>query len=111
MTDGNKIEAANLLLHGSEGYAVASSISFVVSVAILFWAILSVEMSREQRVIATLTVFYLISSTFTLAKTIRDWQMSKVIEMPLLAGTVAWFWQCVISFVVALLACMYAALV
>jgi len=108
---GEKYDWAVALLRGSDGNAVASSVSFVLSLAVLFWAIFSVDMSKEQRLIATLTVFYLMSSTFTLSKTIRDWQMSKVLEMPLLAGSDAWFWQCIISFLVAFLACIYSALV
>lgn len=110
-TDSEKYHFAVKLLRGSEGYRAASLISFSTSIAVLFWAIFSVEMSKEQRVISTLTVFYLVSSTFTLAKTIRDRQMSKAIDFPLLAGTAGWFWQCVISFCVAFLSCVYAALV
>lgn len=90
---------------------MASTSSFLISLAVLYWAVMRLEMSREQRVIATLTVFYLISSTFTLAKTMRDVQMAKIMDLPILAGTPAWFWQCVLSFVMAFLSCVYAALV
>lgn len=106
-----RLQTTISLLHGTDGYALASTASFLISLAVLYWAIVRVDMSREQRVISTLTVFYLISSTFTLAKTIRDWQMSRIVHLPILAGTSAWFWQCVISFAIAFVACVYAALV
>jgi len=45
---GEKYDWAVALLRGSDGNAVASSVSFVLSLAVLFWAIFSVDMSKEQ---------------------------------------------------------------
>eukprot|EP00977_Amphora_coffeiformis_P011416 scaffold2765_cov165-Amphora_coffeaeformis.AAC.10 len=111
MSPNDRMQTALSLLHGSEGYAIASTGSFLISLGILYWAIILVKMSREQRVIATMSVLYLISSTLTLAKTMRDWQMSNIIQLPILAGTNDWFWQCVISFAIAFVSCVYAVLV
>jgi hypothetical protein len=97
------------LLRGTNGYATETILSFCLALVIIVVGTFYIDLSREHRVIAILSVLYLVSSTFTLAKQVRDALMSRVLNVSLLAGTEQWALQCTISFIIALIATIYAA--
>lgn len=97
------------LLRGTHGYAIATTLSFCLALALVFFGIYYINLSHEHRVVCGLSVLYLVSSTFTLAKQLRDSLMAKILAVSLLAGTEQWSFQCNVSFGISLLATLYAA--
>ena len=98
------------LLRGSQGYHIASLLSFALSIVVVLVGIFSLEVTREQKLLAVISTLFLISTTFTLAKTMRDQLQASLWDDPLLAGTTSWLVQCCVSFGIAIVANGYTAL-
>ena len=91
------------LLYGSHGYFASVIISFVVAVGAVVWGIYTADIPPAARNLGSMATFFLISTTFTLAKTIRD---SFVADLgipghQIIRGTVGWRLQCWAFFIVA----------